>query len=269
MKYNFLISLLGLFLLLGCEEPLNWNLQQGNSDLIVVESVLTNENKNQLVRLTKPYDEQNQTPQPVSGALVTIKTSSKAAFTLEYPPGSGLYFTDSSRALAGKLYTLTIVYNGKTYFASASQPAVEPLPELSYRKTADGLYTLNFTESGQEANYIEYYLSWQHLEGCTNPPDCRAKVIYYDLKNVDVNKQFKPDQEQVEFPAGTIVLRKKYSVSKAYGEYLRGMLSETAWRGGAFDVIPANAPTNLSEGAVGFFAVSTVVSDTTVITDLP
>ncbi|MBE9509733.1 MAG: hypothetical protein IMY71_02550, partial [Bacteroidetes bacterium] len=43
------------------------------------------------------------------------------------------------------------------------------------------------------------------------------------------------------------------------------MLSETEWKGGVFDVLPGNVYTNLSEGAVGFFAVSTVVSDSTVV----
>jgi hypothetical protein len=45
------------------------------------------------------------------------------------------------------------------------------------------------------------------------------------------------------------------------------MLSETEWRGGVFDVQRDNVSTNLSEGAVGFFAVATVVADTTVIAE--
>jgi len=100
---------------------------------------------------------------------------------------------------------------------------------------------------------------------CADSIDCRAKQIYYDLKNVDINEQFKPTQERVDFPAGTVIIRRKYSISPRYREYLRGMLSETAWRGGMFDTFPANAATNLEGGAVGFFAVSTIVMDTTLI----
>jgi hypothetical protein len=43
------------------------------------------------------------------------------------------------------------------------------------------------------------------------------------------------------------------------------MLSETEWRGGVFDVQRANVSTNLSEGAIGFFASCTIVTDTTVV----
>ena len=51
-------------------------------------------------------------------------------------------------------------------------------------------------------------------------------------------------------------------MSSRYQEYLRSLLSETEWRGGVFDVEKANVKTNMSEGAIGFFAVTTVVSDT-------
>jgi hypothetical protein len=76
---------------------------------------------------------------------------------------------------------------------------------------------------------------------------------------------YKPDKEIFQFPKGTTVIRRKYSVSDAYRAFLRSMLSETEWRGGVFDVQRSNVTTNLSEGAVGFFAVCSVVADTTVV----
>ena len=38
---------------------------------------------------------------------------------------------------------------------------------------------------------------------------------------------------------------------------------ESEWRGGLFDVERGNITTNLSEGAIGYFAASTVITDTT------
>ena len=92
-----------------------------------------------------------------------------------------------------------------------------------------------------------------------------AKTYYYTLESIDVNQIFKPDQNNNQFPAGSIVLRKKYSMSENQQEFYRTFLSETQWRGSPFDIQKGNVATNLSEGAIGFFAVSTVVSDTTVI----
>ena len=262
------IWILGIVLLVGCEEPFIWERPTQNTDLIVVEAVLTNENKNHLIKLSKPYATQNQTPEPASGATVIIKSSSGNITTTEMPSGSGIYITDSISFVTNIDYELSIQYNAKTYTAKDAQPAGEALTPLLYNEVSDGMYTLNFTDtSSQIPNYIKYYISWQHLAECPTDTICAAKLINYDLRNIDIHKEFKAAQERIDFPAGTVVIRRKYSVSNNYKEYLRGILSETVWRGGVFDVFPDNAPTNLEGGAVGFFAISTVVMDTTVITE--
>ena len=98
------------------------------------------------------------------------------------------------------------------------------------------------------------------------PWDENHALIYpYTLGSVDVNRIFAPDQENVRFPPGTIVFREKESVSREYEEFLRGMLSETDWRGGIFDVLPGNARSNLSEGAIGYLTAGAVIRDTVVI----
>jgi non-canonical (house-cleaning) NTP pyrophosphatase len=43
------------------------------------------------------------------------------------------------------------------------------------------------------------------------------------------------------------------------------MVSETDFRGGVFDVLPGNARTNLTEGAIGYFTDTQVIRDTLVI----
>jgi hypothetical protein len=114
----------------------------------------------------------------------------------------------------------------------------------------------------------EYYLDWSQLPGFADNDSCRAKIVYYSLNTIDVGEMFKPEQEQVVFPEGTVVHRKKYSMNEAHAAFIRTLLSETEWRGGLFDVQPGNVQTNLSEGAVGYFAASTVVADSTVIIPL-
>ncbi len=268
---SIIFSLILLLLHVSCEqEKISWPLNNSPSDLIVVEGVLTNEKIRHPIKISKPYLEQNEIPEPITGATVFIITNDSIPLVIganETVEGSGIYLTDNIRAVANTLYTLVISYNSKEYRASASQPPVEALGAISYKQVSDSTYTLNFISSGLDPNYIKHQIDWQSTNECVNPDSCQALQIFYDLKNIDINEQFKPDQERVVFPKGTVIIRKKYSVSDEYKAYLRGMLSETAWRGGVFDVYQANAPTNLSEGAVGFFAVSTVLSDITVITN--
>ena len=44
--------------------------------------------------------------------------------------------------------------------------------------------------------------------------------------------------------------------------YFRSMLMEIEWQGGIFDETPSSLPTNISNGGLGFFGVSAVLSDT-------
>lgn len=255
-----------LFLLLifsACEEKVDMSLSGEETGLIVVEGVLTNERKNHLVKLSLPYMQSNGDPVPVTGASVYIYADSVVALT-ELPSGSGRYYTPAGRAVAGKVYTLLIQYNGKQYVAQDSAVPVEPLQPIRFNQNGNG-YSLILNKSGSEPYYIEHLITWRHTDTCDRSGSCDGYVVFYDLQTVDVNEIYKPDKAPFHFPVRSIVIRRKYSVSPAYKTFLRSMLSETEWRGGMFDVQRADVPTNLSEGAVGFFAVTSVVSDTTVV----
>jgi hypothetical protein len=82
------------------------------------------------------------------------------------------------------------------------------------------------------------------------------------LHSFDAVQIFSPDKEKIYFPKNTTIIQKKYSLSNEHAEFIRSLLFETEWRGGFFDVEAFNVSTNLSEGAVGYFGVSTVLTDT-------
>jgi hypothetical protein len=263
VRYTILYIIICL-LLPACEEATDFPLTTENTNLVVVEGMLTNENINHRIKLTKPYKTQNETPEAISGAVVTLEDESSTYILTESPAGSGEYYTPQMRAVTGRIYTLAIVYNEKEYSAQDSSVPVEALEAIQYIKTGDQ-YQLVFSLAGHSPNFIEYTLDWNSTDACIAA--CAGRLIYYDLRTIDVNELYKPDKEPFTFPAGTTIIRKKYSISTAYRAFLRSMLSETEWRGGVFDVKRDNVSTNLSEGAVGFFAVSTVAADTTVITE--
>jgi hypothetical protein len=264
MKIKGVIYFLLSCLLFSCEEAVDIPLSSRNTNLIVVEGILTNEKINHKIKLTKPYLSQNEIAEPITGAVLTLMEDNVVYNLTETPVGSGEYFTPELRAATGKSYTLSISYNGNNYTAQDSPVPVEPLSAISYSNNQEK-YSLNFNESGQDANFIQYDVNWENSGNCSAGVSCKGKLFYYDLKTVDVNEIYKPDKQDFYFPANTTIIRKKYSVSDSYKTFLRAMLTETEWRGGLFDVQRADVPSNLSTGAVGFFAVSTVVSDTTVI----
>lgn len=265
-RVSFLIV---ISLFFACEERIDIPIQSKDTELLVVEGVLTNENINHKVKLTLPYQSMYGKATPASGAVVLVVEGNSKIHTLyEQPAGSGEYYTPTFRAVFGPVYTLYILYQGKEYVAQDSSAPVEPLTPLDYRRVNDE-YTLVIGESGENANYIDHSISWKNTPACLPESSCEGRIVFYDLKSIDVNEIAKPGKTEFLFPAGTTIIRKKYSVSAAYRSFLRSVLSETEWRGGVFDVDRVNATTNLSAGAIGFFAVTTVVSDTTLIVEKP
>jgi hypothetical protein len=269
---NWMIFLIlcGSLFFTACEEKTEWDLKTGPSDLLVVEGLITNERTSHTVKLSRPSADLNGPFPAVSGALVVISDGGNSTQLFEYPSGSGVYHSDTLQAVIGKIYYLYIDYKGKTYTASAAMVPVEPLQPLVYNKTgSNNQYEIVYQDTN-DASKIEYWITWSYLPGYQESPfeETTARLVYYTLKSFDVNHIFKPEKAQVTFPVGSIVFRRKYSMSNAQQAFVRTMLSETEWRGSIFDVEKGNVITNLSEGAVGFFAVSTVVSDTTIIQSL-
>lgn len=263
------LFLFAILLLLACEERIDSSMTSIDTNLIVVEAHFTNENKSQLVKLTRPYLEPNGSAIPVSGATVVVVEGPDTFYPLvEASTGSGEYYTSNMIAVFGRVYTLVIRYQGKEFIAHARSVPVEPLSPLTYENAGNGQYRLALNESGSEPNYVEHQLSWTSTPACNPNDNCGGLIIYYDLKNIDVQDLFKPDKKDFLFPVGTRVIRRKYSVAPEYRDFLRSVLSETEWRGGIFDIQRANASGNVS-GALGFFAVSSVQVDTTFIVDKP
>ena len=264
-----ILPLLLSILLISCEEKIDWPLDTNEPRVIVVEGVLTNEKKSHEVKISRPMADINGTPLPVSGALVAIYEidpdgNLKAHLLREVRPGR--YLTDPTvRADSGKLYRLYILYQGQEYYGDSYMVPVDSLDALRYHQVPgkEFWYELNFGET-DNPSMLEINLNWGHLPGFRNLPaeQTRARIVYYTVKSIDVNKIFKPAKERVPFPVGTRVYRRKYSMNPSQEEFIRTLMAETEWRGGLFDVQPGNVRTNLEGGAVGYFSVSEVVADT-------
>ena len=265
---NCWFFIIGILLLASCEEATNWDLDMQPTDFLVVEAHLTNELKSHSVKLSRTMTDLNATPEPVSNAVVAVGTEGVVVYFVEIPEGSGVYYSDSVQAVVNKTYQLYINVAGEEYWATTQMAPVEPLKPLSYNLVNEekGLYEINFQDSNDPSKK-EYWISWGHLPAFQEDPvtETLAKTYHYTLESIDVNQLFKPDKDKIQFPAGSVVLRKKFSLSDDQQEFYRTFLSETQWRGSPFDIEKGNVITNLSEGAIGYFAVSTVVADTTLI----
>lgn len=253
-------------LMFSCNEQVEWDLHFQEEDILVVEGKISSEFKQHEVKLTSPLYEMNGTPVPVSGAHLDI-FDGRQVFTLsEEAERPGIYRTDSLFAAElNRFYQLRILHEDKRIRAVTFMREVEPFQNMRvYRVQSDPPLLEAYISDSEEPSIVRLELDWSHVNGYEGLPDSatHAVIYHYSLNSVDVNEIFKPEQEHVRFPPGTLVFREKESVNPWYAEFLRGMLSETNWRGGMFDVLPGNARTNMEGDAIGFFTAADILRDT-------
>lgn len=260
MKKFFWIC--AILLLNACEKEVFWEFKAAEP-LLVVDGMITNEKKAHSIRLNLSASAPNRIPSAVSGASVTISDGSQAYPFTEQPAGSGIYLSDSSlQGIAGVEYALTVVYNSTTYRAKAKMEPVQPLTPFQYVSAGGSNYKIGWVAEAYNNESAMYGISldWSHVPGydTLQQEKNHALLYYYSFGSISVNQLFAPNKEEVLFPAGTLAVEKKYSLSKEHSEYLRAIVSETEWKGGYFDVPSANAHGNISNGALGFFAACSV-----------
>jgi hypothetical protein len=256
----------------SCQKQTTWQLKEGNHDFIVIDGMLTDEAKAHIVKISKPVLNINESALPVSNAIVTITDGDSTYILIEQPLSSGVYKTKNNfAAVMGKIYTLNISTEGKIYKATAAMTASSYFKTLRYSKNSnDNLYRITWVAnaySPQKPAMYEILIDWSGVSGyeSLDPESCKAKLYYYTLPTLDVTQIFAPELEKVSFPIGTIITETKYSISSEHASFVRALLLETNWKGGLFDSAPSNLPTNISNGAVGFFSVCSVVSISIVV----
>lgn len=258
--FLFLTCLLQLS---ACLEATEWNLKPGENEKLVVESILTNEEIIQVVKLSTSYDDLNGSGQPVSDATVSI---SSFAETINFSPigASGIYQSDFPFACQKDVpYTLNIQWQNEDYTAISALSFISPLKEITFQNIGqtDSLEILEVAPLYHplEQAFYEINLDWSHIIAGDSS---RAKMFFYTFRTVDAPELIRPPREQVIFPRGTILIEKKFGLSDGFAEFLRALVLETEWKGGAFDEASSSLPTNISNGGLGYFSVCSVLSDT-------
>lgn len=268
--YSIILSLLLFPLLYSCEEPIKWALEAGENQNLVVESILTDEMAIQEVKLSLSFDSLNGSPTPVLDAIVKVNANgisynfSESAAT----DSLGYYLSEIPfRVVNDLLYELEIVWQGESYFAESRLAPVAPIPELlfSNKVNSDSLFfngidSLLFNPN-QEAMY-EMNIDWRHIE---NEGIREARFVFYTFNTINGNALFRPSRERVFFPSGSIVMVQKFGLNEAFADYLQAVASETEWNGGPINEAPANVPTNINNGGLGFFSTCSILRDTFIV----
>jgi hypothetical protein len=266
-KYTFfqILGMLGLTcFLFTCETPVDWELKPGDNGKLVIEAIITNEEKMQEVKLSLSYDDFNEKPQPVSDAVVRMYDGQNTVQFLEDPGNPGTFLSEIPFA-AGLLkgYGLEVGYKGRQHLAFSYMVPVLPMETLTFQQIGEtDSLRINYVASTygvvEEAMY-EIDIDWNHI----HPSDSsRARVYYYTFNTVNASQLFSPPRQEVIFPRGSIVIEKKYSLNEEFADFLRNLVLETQWQGGVYEEESGSLPSNFSNGALGYFGLCAVKRDT-------
>jgi hypothetical protein len=268
MKKIINILIFSLILFSSCTKVIDFDLNSSMPRL-VVEGSITTETKSHIVKLTKTSSYYyNQIAPVVSGAEVTISDGTNTFVLTEEPVGSGIYKTANNvKGEIDKTYTLTIVSEGETYTASSKLAEVAPIDSIDVKQKfesffgeVDSSYTLSLWATEPAGSEPDYYF-WKYSINNVPQTDTLRKLTFQadDM----INGSIVADVPVYSIPqnyihVGDTVTLFQYSTDKKYLDFVMGFMYETAWRGSPFDGPPANAPTNISNGAVGYFYASDV-----------
>jgi len=222
---------------------------------IVIEGQISDQLTDQKIIISKSvgYSEPGVYPK-ISGAVVTVNDDKGSRYTFtEKTPG---VYVQAMRGVPGNTYNMSVTIDGKTYTASSKMPNLIKLDSIGIesnnffgkeRKNAaaylsDPANEINFYRFNLYVNNIISNRIYVNNDRLTNGNKLRIQ-LFYGTDDEDNDGLKSGDQITVEAESiDTHVFDYWYSLSQQTG------------RGPNQGTTPANPPSNISNGALGYFS---------------
>jgi len=288
MKYAcFLLIPFLAVVLFSCIEEVEWETED-YKEILVVEGSFTDEYKRHKIILTKTADYFSGEKTPaVQGAEVTITSDSGTIQFVESSEKPGVYVTKTPVAgSVGTEYTLNIILKNPINNEIKYSATEKMKPGVDLDSIQAILYDNPvYTEGSQDLDslMVNVYLFWKKPPVIDNY--YKVQLSLKDRLNYTTIEDFSifEGREELQdasvsniyffknFQSKDTVVLENSSVSEEYSEYIDGLKNITNQEDDQFFDMsgpPANAIGNI-EGAeaLGYFRVSSVSRDTTVIHD--
>ena len=256
---NILYIIISICALASCQKEIDLDLadQSGN---IVIEGNITDQSGPYIVRITKTVgvSQPNQYP-AVTGAQVTVSDNTGQTEVLQYI-GDGKYQTSNFTGVSGRTYILKVKAEGKEYTAQSIMPQpvdFQGLAQDSFTFGNKKSYTLLpiFTDPATLGNRYLFSFTINNLTKKTfnafsdnvnnGLPNQRPLILPNDDN----------DGRDHEVVAGDTIHVEMQCIDNTIFTYYNALLQISGGNGGG--VTPANPPSNISNGALGYFSAHT------------
>jgi len=252
---------------------------------IVITGGITSEMEYHEITLTKPMLLNEHSIDSISGAEVNLKIGDNNYEFIEainHPninsqqKRKGTYVSKNLiKGIPGAVHTLTIYYSGKTYTASDIMGEVKSfdfnsidLPTKSGGGGYDSLGVLvspllyqNTFNFGAIESSIYHWFAVDTIFGYDKS---KSSLYYFSVVDQQglLSEMYSERISQLSIGMSYKITVKKSFISQQYENYLIAVLKETYWNNNLFSTMPANVPTNLSTGGLGYFYASDIYTQT-------
>ncbi len=258
--YSFLFTLI----IVSCEDAIDVTLPETEKKIAIDAFIETDHKTEVVITETVAFDSPTD-PGLLHGAEIIISDNStppKSAQLYEVE-GKGYYTTNENYlGEIGKVYTLNIKYNGKTYTATDSLKRTGEMDSIFVKKNEsyEKYYSVfvsgqELTGAGDNYRWVVYYNGKPLL----HPYFIFAKSDQYiESKYIDrsqvLDGSFANETMGISIKDNDKIQVKLMSLSQTCLEHYWAL--ETIGQQGPFAAPAANLPTNFDNGAIGLFRAS-------------
>ncbi len=272
MKNRFVILLIFIILGYGCTERIDIQLDETYTRLVVYGTITTDTMTQYIVLSKTTSYYYNEAPPPVSDALVQISDNEGNIITLEEEEPGKYASPPDFYAVPGRTYKLNVelaeaINNHKSYEATSTCSPINPIDSirLEYQPNwgLEGFYEVQCYY--QDPPTKEFYMFNILKNGILLTDTITERFVsddylyngsYTNGIGVGYLDQSKPDEK---INPGDTISFQGCSISEDYYNFVITLQQEAGgFQNPLFGGPPANVKGNISDGAVGFFAVYSV-----------
>jgi hypothetical protein len=273
LKYKFGILTAMAVIFFSCEKDVILDLSDMEGRYLIVEANIDDSRVRQMVRLYRSssyYDPEKGLP--VSNAVISISDGEFDYYFTEPESerNQGNYYNIdmSAEMVTGKEYHLTVRNEGRIYTASSILNPVPDVDSVSLRvNMLSRIGIINETLVDIFIHYENlpyrgnYYLINLYINDNIQTFTPSQKTVVSDESMDSYASLYVRSFRRSDLKSGDKITVELRSISKEQYNFYTDFFMQSELSGNPFaGAPPANVPTNLSEGARGFFQVSSVAT---------
>lgn len=254
---------------MSCEKEIDLDLDDKSGN-IVIEANITDQPGPYFVKITKSvgFTESNQYP-AVTDAQVILSDNTGQTEILQYA-GDGKYKTTAFSGVSGRVYTLKVHAEGMLYTAQSTMPEAVEFEELtqdSFTFGGETSYTLLPVFKDPAALGNRYLFNFT----INDKPKKTFEVFSDNINNGLVNQRplilpnDDKDENSHKVVVGDTIHVEMQCIDHNIFTYYSALLEISGNGGSGGGPTPSNPPSNINNGALGYFSAHTTQKKSFVI----